>query len=137
MENMASQDRQDRNRGKVVFLAAAFIALVAAGCFPAPGAMNAFYVILPYGAAVVACGMSIASALGLTQGRRPEREDGKERHAKRLSMGIHVALASSLICAAGELVYLMLNGLTGGLWAAFFILLVLVAALGIWMARAK
>lgn len=134
---MAPQDRQDRNRSKVAYLAAAFIALVAAGCFPAPGAMNAFYVILPYGVAVVACGMSIASALGLTQGRRPEREDDEGRHAKRLSMGINVALVAALMCVAGELVFLMLNGLTGGLWAALFILLVLVAALGIWMARAK
>ena len=97
----------------VVLLAASAACLVVAGFLPAPGADNSFFVILPYGLAVVCCALCFAARHDLTFRHLPP--DGIEPavRAQRVARRAMVGSVASFACAVGEVAHLLLNGFSG------------------------
>lgn len=88
------------------------LALVAAGCLPAPQGGYAFYALLPYAAAVVLVGLCAMTPLGLDFKRRaPERPTSERRSLFRARL-LAATIASGL-SAAGELVHILMMGIQG------------------------
>lgn len=127
----------------------AMCCLVIAGCLPAPGAIGAFYVVLPYGGAVVATGLCLMARLG--SARRPTiNEITDQDRAKKLRLRLPIAATLCLMAAIGEVLFLAISGLGGGfgymapgiaamdasawLAAVCFVLLVLVAGAALFVA---
>lgn len=95
-------------------LVAAALGLVVAGCLPAPGADNAFYVLIPYAAAMVLCIMGICARFDFTF-RRPSPEGLAESErmdrVRRRSLSGSIAAA---VCAIAETLHLLFIGVGNG-----------------------
>lgn len=104
-----------------LLLAGALAALVAAGCLPAPGADNAFYVLVPYAASMLAVLLSAFALFGLSPSPRrgavadkrggaagmgADKGGGAARLARRALAG---AVATGMT-AAGEVAHLLRGG---------------------------
>ena len=112
---MANTQRHTNSRNPLAsdgwVLAEAAFALIAAGFLPAPGADNAFYVLIPYAGAVVSCVLAAMAHFGLTFKRQaPDDYDRKTSVARRSLAGA----IFSLVAAIGELAHTVFVGTTSG-----------------------
>lgn len=106
----------------------ALAALIAAGCVPAPGAMDRFYVLLPYMAALVAAVSVVWALARLTAGGDPLRSYLYEQTVKALPTRCVLVVAFAGISAVGECVDLYLHGAQGAQIPSLLYLLLLIAS---------
>ena len=91
----------------------ALCCLVVAGCLPAPGTDNSFYVTLPYAGSVVATVLCLLARLGVA--RRPGMDAPTiQVRAKKLSRRLPAAATFCLMTVVGEVAFLVINGMQGG-----------------------
>lgn len=90
-------------------------ALIAAGCITAPGMDNCFYVILPYGAGMVA-GVSVCWALyRFTTGGNPLKSYVYSASVGALPHRTALAALCAALCIAGDILFVCRGGLEGKL----------------------
>lgn len=94
------------------------LAAVIAGCVPAAGMDNSFYVILPYGGGLVAA-ISLCWGLGrLTAGGDPLRAYVYEQTVEKLPGRAVVTAAFGGMTLLGEGIHLILFGFSGKFWSS-------------------
>lgn len=98
----------------------------AAGFFDAPGAMNCFYVILPYIIGLVAAFSVLWGIIRLTEGKNPMRSYIYEASVGKLPARTLLVMIFSGIAVAGELLYVILHG-SGGKFPVILAFLLLEA----------
>lgn len=103
-------------------------ALMAAGFVPAPGAMERFYVLVPYTVALVAQVSVIWALVRLTAGGEPLRSYVYEQTIGQMSMRCLVSALFAAVAAAGECVDLSLHGAQDAAGAAATFIGLVVAA---------
>lgn len=109
-----------------LFLTAAAVLMVAAGCFPAPGVNNKFYLLLPYAAGLGLCVWS-AMALGRMGAEgNPMRDHVFKTSAARLPVIFLFAALMGMVCVIAEIVHLAVFAGEGS--AAYGILFALLEA---------
>ena len=93
-------------------------ALAAAGMVPAPGAMQQFYVLLPYAGALVA-GISAVWALArMSRGGARLRSYVYEETVAKLPLRCLLTGVFAALAAVGECMDVFLNGGQGAIWYA-------------------
>lgn len=114
----------------------ALAALAAAGMVPAPGAMQQFYVLLPYAAALVAC-ISVVWALArMSRGGERLRSYVYDQTVAKLPLRCLLTGVFAALAAAGEIIDVFLNGAqNAGIYAGMFIALAAAAAAAVLAAR--
>lgn len=113
-----------------VLAAGMMAAFLAAGCVPAPGTGNCFYVLIPYMISVI-LGISVCWGLGrMTAGGSELRAYVYEATAAQLPVRAGFAAFFAGAALVGELVYLFKNGTEGKL-AGCVLFLVLEAFAGV------
>lgn len=123
---------------KQIWIAGIFLvaSAVGAGFFDAPGAINSFYVILPYIISLVASFSILWGIIRLTEGKRPMRAYIYQASVEKLPIRALLTMGASGIALAGELVFVICHGSGGKLPAILGFLmmeaLVLLFALGIY-----
>ena len=96
----------------------ALAALAAAGMVPAPGAMQQFYVLLPYAGALVA-GISAVWALArMSRGGARLRSYVYEETVAKLPLRCLLTGVFAALAAVGECMDVFLNGGQGAIWYA-------------------
>ncbi len=100
------------------------VAAVAAGCIPAPGMGNCIYLVLPYALEVIAA-VGVCWGLGrLTFGGDPLREYVYQATAEKIPGRSALAAVLAVLTAAGEIIYVIQNGMQddAGMFALCLIL---------------
>lgn len=105
----------------------AFAALAVAGFVPAPGAMNRFYVLLPYMVALVVQISAVWALVRLTAGGDPLRRYVREQTVDKMPLRCGVSAAAAVVAAAGECVDLFSHGVQNALAPALGFLLLALA----------
>ena len=102
----------------VVLIIVCAAALAAAGMVPAPGAMQQFYVLLPYAGALVA-GISAVWALArMSRGGARLRSYVYEETVAKLPLRCLLTGVFAALAAVGECMDMFLNGGQGAIWYA-------------------
>ena len=83
-------------------------ALVVAGCLPAPGADNAFYVLLPYAVALVASIASLMARLGLTFRRDNPDKPASSTPAERAARWALIGAVAAALATVGMALHMLL-----------------------------
>lgn len=119
-----------------VLCGGALAALAAAGMVPAPGAMQQFYVLLPYAGALVAS-ISVVWALArMSRGGARLRSYVYEETAAKLPLRCLLAGVFAALAAAGECIDVFLNGGQNAIqYAVLFAVLAAAAAIAAFAAR--
>ncbi|MDO4321814.1 MAG: hypothetical protein Q4C61_04745 [Lachnospiraceae bacterium] len=110
-------------------------AAVAAGCIPAPGMENCVYLVLPYALQVIAA-VSVCWGLGrLSLGGNPLREYVYQAAVEKLPGRAVISAVFAGLTAAGELVYVIQNGVQGeaGMFALCLVLEAIVTAAALYL----
>lgn len=103
------EKRKEVIRRLWLFLTAAAVLMLAAGCIPAPGVNNMFYLLLPYAIGLGFCVWS-AMALGrMSAEADPMREHVFKTSAGRLPVTFLLAAMMGIICVIAEAVHLVLH----------------------------
>lgn len=104
-------------RGDARLLGVALFAMIAAGCLPAPGADNAFYVLIPYAVSLLMAGLIALGLLDSSPTRaslRRTQQHGPDAEARRGQQKLRTLLVcgiiSSISTVVGELVHTLLHG---------------------------
>lgn len=112
------------------------ISAAGAGFFDAPGAMNSFYVILPYMTSLVAAFSVLWGIIRLTEGKQPMRAYIYKASVEKLPVRSLIVMIFSGAAMAGELIYVFCHGSGGKLPAIIsfltFEVFTLLLALGIY-----
>ena len=103
-----------RNNVESFLLNVAALALIVAGCLPAPGADNAPYVLIPYAAAILGFAMCLAARHDITFRHLPPEGIPDAVRTDRLLTRSHVATVASFACAIGEVLHLVIRGTGSG-----------------------
>lgn len=94
------------------------VAVVAAGCLPAPGTVNCFYVLLPYlwvlSAVILTC-WTFGQMVG---GGEPMRRYVYDRSLHKLPTRLGFTAVGAALVLTGETLYLLIGADDGELWAA-------------------
>ena len=106
--------RSVQNVPTVAWYAAAGIALVCAGCIPAPGADNAFYVLIPYAIALVCLVRAAMLHVRIARNDAPSRREDTATRPDRLRAWLLVGMVCSVCAAVGEVVHLLRVGPSAG-----------------------
>lgn len=141
----SAQERAGFLRKAFLLLGLAGALLIAAGCVPAPGGY-AFYAIIPYAGAVVAC-VLVGSCLLRLSGAGANMADPldvsehvRERSLELLPVRVVVAMAACVASAVGEAVNIVLTLVPGYAEAipvrALFAVLLACAAVALWALKA-
>lgn len=91
---------------------------VMAGCVPAPGTTNCFYVLLPYLWVLASVVMSCWAFGQLAGGGEPMRRYVYDRSLPKLPVRLGFTMVGTALTLAGETVYLLMGADDGKLWAA-------------------
>ena len=91
---------------------------VAAGCLPAPGTANCFYVLLPYLWALSAVVLTCLAFGQLAVGGEPMRRYVYDRSLPKLPVRLGFTVAGAALTLAGETFYLLTAADDGKFWAA-------------------
>lgn len=102
--------------------------LLAAGFVPAPGAMDRFYVLLPYAIALVAQVSAIWALVRLTAGGEPLRKYVHEQTIGQMPMRCLLSALFAAVAAMGECADLSLRGAQNAPGAAATFIGLVVAA---------
>ena len=103
------EKRKEVIRSLWLFLTAAAVLMLAAGCIPAPGVNNMFYLLLPYAIGLGFCVWS-AMALGrMSAEADPMREHVFKTSAGRLPVIFLLAAMMGIICVIAEAVHLVMH----------------------------
>ena len=103
------EKRKEVIRSLWLFLTAAAVLMLAAGCIPAPGVNNMFYLLLPYAIGLGFCVWS-AMALGrMSAEADPMREHIFKTSAGRLPVTFLLAAMMGIICVIAETAHLVLH----------------------------
>ena len=94
----------------------ALMALVVAlvilgGLFPATGAMDTWYVIIPYASTVAASGFMVYRLVIWTGGKGELRSYEFERTARRTEMNLYILIFLAIVTLALEIMHLVVFGL--------------------------
>ena len=132
------EKRKEVQRTLWLCLTGAAVLMVAAGCIPAPGVNNMFYLLLPYAAGLGFCVWG-AMALGrMCTEADPMREHKFKTSTGRLPMIFVLAALMDIICVIAEAVHLLLHPGEGSLpCGILFILLEAAAAFLLIASRRK
>lgn len=107
----------------------ALAALAAAGMVPAPGAMQQFYVLLPYAAALIASISAVWALARMSRGGQHLRSYVYDQTVAKLPLRCLLTGVFAALTAAGEGIDVFLNGAqNAGMYAAIFIVLTAAAA---------
>jgi hypothetical protein len=113
-----------------VLSAVSLIAMIASGCFMAPGMDNCVYVILPYGLALVMTVSVVWGVCRLVSGGDPLKEYIYLATVDKLPLRGGVAAALSVLALVGETIYLICKGAGDRLaYAIVYLVLQIVSAL--------
>lgn len=93
-------------------------AVIVAGCIPAPGTANCFYVLLPYLWVLAAVILTCWAFVQLAGGGEPLRRYVYDRSLPRLPVRLGFTAAGAAMALAGEVFYLLNGADDGQLWAA-------------------
>lgn len=106
-------------------------AQILAGCIPAAGMQEGFWVLPFYLGAIISCGM-VCWALGeLTSGGDPIREYIYAASVEKLPRRCEFSMVFSGLCLVGLLVKLLWSGLqNSSLWATVLFVAIQIAAIG-------
>ena len=114
----------------------ALAALAAAGMVSAPGAMQQFYVLLPYAGALVASISMVWALARMSRGGARLRSYVHDETVAKLPLRCLLAGAFAALTAAGECVDVFLNGGQNAIWyAVLFAVLAAGAAAAAFAAR--
>lgn len=91
---------------------------VAAGCLPAPGTANCFYVLLPYLWVLSAVILTCWAFGQLAGGGEPMRRYVYDRSLPKLPIRLGFTMVGAALALAGETLYLLTGADDGKLWAA-------------------
>lgn len=132
------EKRKEVQRVLWLCLTGAAILMLAAGCIPAPGVNNMFYLLLPYAAGLGFCVWS-AMALGrMCAEADPMREHVFKTSAGRLPMTFILVALTDIICVIAEAVHLILHPGEGSpFYGILFMLLEAAAAFLLISSRRK
>lgn len=93
-------------------------AIVTAGCLPAPGTSNCFYVLLPYLWVLTAVILTCWAFIQLAGGGEPMRRYVYDRSLPKLSVRLGFTMAGAVLTLTGEMIYLLTGADDGKLWTA-------------------
>lgn len=93
-------------------------ATVIAGCMPAPGTSNCFYVLLPYLWVLTAVILTCWAFGQLAGGGEPMRRYVYDRSLPKLPVRLGFTMAGAALTLTGEMIYLLMGADDGKLWAA-------------------
>lgn len=100
-------------KGKMYVLTIVGIILsVLSGILPVPGAINEWYIILPYALEVILLGMGLYKEIRLFRNGLEVREYIYEKTFKQFKGIFYTALVGSALSLMGEIVYGILNSFT-------------------------
>lgn len=91
---------------------------VTAGCLPAPGTTNCFYVLLPYLWVLSAVILTCWGFGQLAVGGEPIRRYVYDRSLPKLPFRLGFTMAGAVLTLAGETFYLLMGADDGKVWAA-------------------
>ena len=91
---------------------------VAAGCVPAPGTINCFYVLMPYLGVLSAIILTCWAFGQLAGGGEPLRRYVYDRSLPKLPVRLGFTVTGAVLTLAGETFYLLTGADDGKLWAA-------------------
>lgn len=94
------------------------VAVAAAGCLPAPGMSNCFYVLLPYLWVLTAVILTCWAFGQLAGGGEPMRRYVYDRSLLKLPIRLGFTAAGAVLTLAGETFCLLIGYDDGKLWAA-------------------
>ena len=120
----SEKERKTKNGKLWALCCAVLCVIVICGFLPVPGMNNTIYLLLPYMVELPA-GVYVCWKQGrLMLNKDPLREYVYEDLTEKIPMGAVIVLAAAAILAAGEIVFLILNGAGGrpGYAAAFIVL---------------
>lgn len=119
------------------FEALQLICTVIAGCLPAAGMDNTFYLLLPYTATLLLAVSTCWALVRLTAGGNPLREYVYQASVKKLPLRTLLTAVFAGITAVGEILRLVLHGFDGkeGATALFFMLIFTILACSIALRR--
>ena len=103
-----------RNKVESFLLIVSALALVITGCLPAPGADNAFYVLVPYAAAMIGFVLCLAARHDITFRHLPPEGIPETVRNERLQRRSLVATVAAFACAVGESVHIIFFGSGAG-----------------------
>ena len=89
-----------------------FILSLLSGILPVPGAINTWYIILPYALEIIMMGMGIYKELRLFRNGIKVREYIYDKTFKEFKSIFYVAIVGSTLSLIGEIVYWILNSFT-------------------------
>lgn len=95
-------------------LAVALVALIIAGCTPAPGTDNCFYVLIPYAATYVALALCVSMLLKAVNGPSPRDKGDVGTFVEKLQLRSMAGVVLAIATALGEVIFVVLNGTRGG-----------------------
>lgn len=93
-------------------------ATVTAGCLPAPGTTNCFYVLLPYLWVLTAVILTCWAFGQLAGGGEPMRRYVYDRSLLKLPIRLGFVASGAALTLVGETYYLLMGADDGKLWAA-------------------